>query len=176
MAKKKTLPRKRAKKQPVPPRKQRAGYSDAQLAAAEQVRQDFANRSPQPVLETLFPEGAEIGGRKVIPLSLSSYTFLERLENPITEPGGLEKMENIQLIELCYVLTRPMRELNESFEELWTQEDRSAWENMLLIYGAEIPAESLQMVGFVVGTVVAQATQTMVATKPKKKAGKPSTG
>lgn len=174
------MPKKRANKKTARPAKKKTvrnkaapkpqGHSEAQAAAGREAMEHFSGRTPQPVLEALFPAGAKIGSKNVIPLTISSYTLLERLGNPITEPNGLEKVDNIQLLELCYILTHPLADIINKAEELDAySKDRELWENMLLIYGADLPLETLQQIGHVVGAVIMQATQTMVATQPKKK-------
>lgn len=147
-----------------------SGHSSQQRKAAAEARAAFATRTPQAVLDTLFPKGATIGGRKVIPLSIASHCFLEQLGNPSVQPGGVEKMNNQQLMELCVVLTHPLTELVELVDEMIVGENRREWEKYCMLQCEGIPFESLIEVGQVIGAVILQASQTMVATEPKKKA------
>lgn len=140
--------------------------AEAEAAAMEQ----FTRSTPRPVLETLFPKGAKIGGKKVHPLTLASHCFLSDLGNPAMEPGGLTDISNYALMELCVVLTHPLRELVDLRDELVVGDDDSEWRKWVLLECDEIPLEEIFHIGRVVGAVINQATQTMVPTQPKKKA------
>jgi hypothetical protein len=146
------------------------GYSEDQQAAATAAREAFAARTPQAVLDTLFTKGAKIGGRKVIPLSIASHCFLEQLGNPSMQAGGIDKMTNQQLMELCVVLTYPLSELVELVDEMIVGENRREWEKWVMLQCECIPLESMYEIGQIIGAVILQASQTMVATAPKKKA------
>ena len=126
--------------------------------------------TPKPVLETLFPKGASIGGRKVIPLTIASHCFLEELGNPAMQPGGCDALSNRQLMELCFVLTHPLAELVEMRDEWIQGDDRSQWNRQIMLACDSIPLEDMTRVGQVIGAVIVQATQTIVPTQPKKKA------
>ena len=135
-----------------------------------EATEHFTSHTPRPVLETLFPKGAKIGGKKVFPLTLASHCFLEELGNPSMSPGGIDKMTNRQMMELCFVLTHPLGELVDLHDELIVGDDRSQWDRAVLLACQDIPLEELQHIGQVIGGVIMQATQTMVPTQPKKKA------
>lgn len=156
----------RPKKKTV--QKKTASWSDAQIAAAVAAKEKFSNQTPGAVLDALFPDGVEIAGRKVIPLSIASYTFLEKLGNPITEEGGLTSMDNFRLMELCLVLTHPIIELLDI-----RAEGDDSWEVACYEIGSKVPMEDLQALGFKIGTLVAQATSTVVPTTRDGKKGGP---
>jgi len=160
---KKTTPRKTAKRTAGKGRSRPAEDAAATIAA-------FAHSTPKPVLDTLFPKGAKIGGKKVLPLTIASHCYLEALGNPAMEPGGISKISNQQLMELCFVLTHPLTELVALSDELIDGDDRTRWERHILLHCDGIPFEEMHHIGQVVGAVIMQATQTMVATAPKKKA------
>jgi len=163
---KKTTPRKTAKRTAGKGRSRPAEDAAATIAA-------FAHSTPKPVLDTLFPKGAKIGGKKVFPLTLSSHCFLSELGNPAMEPGGIAKMSNEHLMEMCFVLTNPLHELVELKDDLIDGDDRRKWDRHILLECNEIPLEEIVSIGEVIGAVITQATQTMVPTAPKKKAQKP---
>lgn len=141
------------------------GYTPEQIEAAVAARNDAAGRTAPCVLDALFPDGARIAGVRVIPLSVASYTLLEKLGNPIIEPGGLTKMSNDHVMELCFVLTRSVSECREVLAG-----GKDAWEDAYTAFGETIPFEGMAEVGKVVGAVVGKASSTFVPTQPKKKA------
>jgi len=141
------------------------GYSAEQAAAAKQAGEQFAGRTPEEILDALFPDGMKIGGQPVIPLSVASYTFLEKLRNPITKKDGLAKMKNEQLMELCFVLTHPVSECRELHSG-----GADAWRDAYWQFGENLAFADMQEIGFKIGAVVAQAMATVMPTQPKKKA------
>lgn len=141
------------------------GYTQEQIDAAIAARDEQAGRTPPCILEALYPDGARIGGCAVVPLTIASYALLEKLGNPVTEPKGLEAMTNDQLMELCYVLTRPVRECREVLAD-----GPEAWEEAYLEFGETLPMEQVVEIGRTIGAVIAQATATFIPTQAKKKA------
>lgn len=141
------------------------GYSAEQAAAAQEAAARSAQTTPPEILDALFPDGTHIGGHRVHPLSVSAYVFLQKRKNPICEEGGLAKMSNEQLLELCFVITHPLSECSEILAE----GGEEAWEEAYMTFGDKIPFHHMEDVGYKVGAVVHQAMATVMPTQPAKK-------
>lgn len=110
----------------------------------------------------------EIGGRPVAPFNLASYTFLQRLGNPITEPSDKpvsERLSNFQFMELCFVITHPLAESRKLHRQ-----GANAWEAAVYDFCEVIPLETLADVGYKVGLLIAQAAAVITKTESENKA------
>ncbi|WP_309400581.1 hypothetical protein [Cerasicoccus maritimus] len=153
---------KRPTKKKTKPASKSTGWTPEQIAGALEARDKFSQATPGAVLDALYPEGMKIGNRAVIPLTIASYTFLERIGNPITDPAtAKDKMDNLRLMELCFVLTRSVAESRE----IWA-EGTEAWEDAVFAFGENLPLEATQELGFKIGAIIKQATATVINSRP----------
>lgn len=141
-------------------------WSDAQIKAAVDKREELKGKNPEQVIQALFPDGMKIGGEKALPLTLAHYVLLEKINSPFIKGGEIDfsDIPNTDLMNLCYIVTHSAAKTRDLISE-----GQEAFDAAVFDFCEKIALSELKDVGVVIAGLLYQATSTIIETRDEKK-------
>lgn len=133
-----------------------AGFTPAQVRAANEARARAESATPAVVREALLGAEIKVGDVTLPVIMIGHVLLLQQLESPLATSGG-GPVTNAQVCEALFVLNRPAREVRALLRE-----SRAAFEDAVLEFAAGIPLRDLPAIGAALAAQLRAAESTIV--------------
>lgn len=131
-------------------------FTKAEIKNLSQKRDELESRNPSIAINALVGFSEKIGGVNTLPLTLSHYVILEKLDSPFLKQGvDFKNIGNEKLMEFCFLVTRPAKESRELLIE-----SKEVFDDAVFEFCENVKLSELRQVGEAIARRLFESTST----------------